>query len=214
MILVTGGCRSGKSGYAQGVAEALAPNRLYVATAEACDEAMRERIERHRQARDASWHTLELPMGFGLGRQGVSPVEREGASCGRANICSGEPLTNEAGVLFTTGDFARFFAGYGGQGRVVLVDCLTLWVSGLMALGAKERQIQGLATALLASLRGLACPVVVVTNEVGLGGIAATRQTREFCDVAGMVNQLVASEAETVVFVVSGLPMTIKGMVP
>ena len=214
MILVTGGCRSGKSGYAQRVAEALAPNRLYVATAEACDKAMRERIERHQQARDASWHTLELPMGFGLGRQGVSPVERGGASCNKTKTRRNDLLANDASTLFTTRNFDLFFAGYGEQGRVVLVDCLTLWVSGLMVCGAKERQVRGLATALLASLRSLACPVVVVTNEVGLGGITATRQGREFCDVAGMVNQLAASEAETVVLVVSGLPMTIKGMVP
>jgi len=182
MILVTGGCRSGKSAHAQQLAESLAPRRLYVATAEASDEAMRQRIERHRQARDATWATLELPAGMGYRR---------------------EP--------FDAGDFARFFSGHVPQGGVLLFDCLTLWVAGIMYHGAGEKVVCALGAALFSALGSLGCPVVVVSNEVGLGGIAATRAGREFCDAAGMVNQLAASVSERVVFVVSGVPVTIKG---
>ena len=60
IVLVTGGCRSGKSAYAQQMAESLPPTRLYVATGLATDEEMRQRIEQHRRARrDRGWETLE-----------------------------------------------------------------------------------------------------------------------------------------------------------
>ena len=60
IVLVTGGCRSGKSAYAQQLAESLPPTRLYVATCPVTDDEMRRRIEQHRQARrDRGWETVE-----------------------------------------------------------------------------------------------------------------------------------------------------------
>ncbi|MCG2841620.1 bifunctional adenosylcobinamide kinase/adenosylcobinamide-phosphate guanylyltransferase [Sandaracinobacter sp. RS1-74] len=60
-ILVLGGARSGKSRRAQAIAEGLGPRRLFIATAEAFDDEMAERIRRHRADRDASWQTVEVP---------------------------------------------------------------------------------------------------------------------------------------------------------
>jgi len=62
IALVTGGCRSGKSAYAQGLAESLPGPRAYVATCPVLDEEMRQRIEKHRQARSAMWQTIEEPV--------------------------------------------------------------------------------------------------------------------------------------------------------
>lgn len=63
IALITGGCRSGKSGFAQRVAEGLPPVRLYVATAPVTDAEMAARIEAHRQARrERGWETLESPL--------------------------------------------------------------------------------------------------------------------------------------------------------
>lgn len=60
IVLVTGGCRSGKSAYAQQMAESLPPERLYVATCPVTDDEMERRIEQHRQARrDRGWETIE-----------------------------------------------------------------------------------------------------------------------------------------------------------
>jgi len=60
IVLVTGGCRSGKSAYAQQLAASLAPRRLFLATCPVTDEEMRRRIERHQQARrDRGWETVE-----------------------------------------------------------------------------------------------------------------------------------------------------------
>jgi adenosylcobinamide kinase / adenosylcobinamide-phosphate guanylyltransferase len=60
IVLITGGCRSGKSAYAQQIAESLPPERLYVATCPVTDEEMRRRIEQHQSARRGrGWHTVE-----------------------------------------------------------------------------------------------------------------------------------------------------------
>lgn len=60
IALITGGCRSGKSAYAQRLAESLPPGRLYVATAPVTDEEMRQRIDAHRREReDRGWETVE-----------------------------------------------------------------------------------------------------------------------------------------------------------
>lgn len=60
IVLITGGCRSGKSGYAQKMAESLPPARVYVATSPVTDDEMRRRIEQHRQARhNRGWETIE-----------------------------------------------------------------------------------------------------------------------------------------------------------
>jgi adenosylcobinamide kinase/adenosylcobinamide-phosphate guanylyltransferase len=65
-VFVTGGCRSGKSAYAQRLVESWSARRLFLATAEAGDAEMRERIRLHRQARGAGWRVYEMPMADAL----------------------------------------------------------------------------------------------------------------------------------------------------
>lgn len=94
-------------------------------------------------------------------------------------------------------------------GRMLLVDCLTLWVTNLMMDG---RDIDAEADALAACLgSGLAAPVVLVSNEVGLGIVPDNAMAREFRDHAGRLHQRIAAVASTVHFVVAGLPMKLKG---
>lgn len=89
----------------------------------------------------------------------------------------------------------------------VLVDCLTLWLSNLM--GA-ERDIETERAALIAQLGGLAGPVVLVSNEVGLGIHPANALARRFVDEAGRLNQEVAAVAQRVIYMVAGLPTDLK----
>ena len=93
-LLVLGGARSGKSAYAQSLAEAYGSERLYLATAAAGDEEMAARIARHQADRGQGWTTLEEPLEI-------------------------------AAALLT----------HAQAGRVVVVDCLTLWLSNLMLAG-------------------------------------------------------------------------------
>jgi adenosylcobinamide kinase/adenosylcobinamide-phosphate guanylyltransferase len=96
-------------------------------------------------------------------------------------------------------------ASDGGGAR--LVDCLTLWLSNLMhAERDWEREVSELATA----LPRLRSPVVLVSNEVGLGIVPDNALARSFRDAAGIMNQAIAEVADEVEFVVAGLPMKLK----
>jgi adenosylcobinamide kinase/adenosylcobinamide-phosphate guanylyltransferase len=91
---------------------------------------------------------------------------------------------------------------------VVLVDCLTLWLSNLMEVGRDVEAEHDRLFATLARLRG---PVVLVSNEVGLGIVPDNPLARRFRDAAGRLNQAIAEAAERVVFVAAGLPLVLKG---
>lgn len=91
----------------------------------------------------------------------------------------------------------------------LLVDCMSLWLSNVLAAGddrlARERG------ALLAALDVYPGHVVMVSNEVGLGGIGMEALTRRFADELGRLNQALAARCDTVVFTVAGLPWVLKG---
>jgi adenosylcobinamide kinase / adenosylcobinamide-phosphate guanylyltransferase len=94
-----------------------------------------------------------------------------------------------------------------GPESVVLVDCLTLWISNLMM----EKAEIGVETDnLVRRLADLSGAVILVANEVGLGIVPENRMAREFRDHAGVLNQRIASIARQVYLVTAGLPMLIK----
>lgn len=97
------------------------------------------------------------------------------------------------------------------MGDALLFDCLTLWTSLCLENGCDERAVLALTDRLLDSFHGCGKPVALVTNELGMGLVPATPLGRQFRDIAGLVNQKAAAAAETVVFMVSGLPLFIKG---
>ncbi len=97
-----------------------------------------------------------------------------------------------------------------GEGRAVLVDCLTLWLSNLMLGGADlEARTEGLCDA----ARGAPGLRVFVSNEVGLGLVPETPLGRRFRDAQGRLNQAVAAVADNVVFMAAGLPLVLKGTI-
>ena len=167
VTLVLGGARSGKSAYAERL---IGERGLYLATAEAGDEEMAERIRAHRERRGAGWETIEAPL-----------------------------------------DLAGALERHASADRPVLVDCLTLWLSNLMAAG---RDIEAETGTLIERLGALPCPVVLVSNEVGLGLVPTTALGRAFRDHAGRLNQRVAAAADRVIFVAAGLPLTLKDKPP
>jgi adenosylcobinamide kinase/adenosylcobinamide-phosphate guanylyltransferase len=94
------------------------------------------------------------------------------------------------------------------NGRAVLLDCLTLWLSNLFMKG---RDIEQHTADLTLFLRETSSPIVLVSNEIGLGLVPETKLGREFRDAQGRLNQKVAAEVPTVVFVAAGLPLYLKG---
>ena len=167
MILVLGGTRSGKSTYAETLALARPAPRLYLATAEAGDAEMTERIRLHRVRRAQHWTTVEEPLDL------PGTLRRHG----------------------------------GAQDATLLVDCLTLWLSNLMAAG---RDIEAATAELIAACDAVRGSLILVSNEVGLGIVPDNALARAFRDHAGRLNQAVAARADRVVFVAAGLPMVLK----
>jgi adenosylcobinamide kinase / adenosylcobinamide-phosphate guanylyltransferase len=105
----------------------------------------------------------------------------------------------------------RRLAEIDGQGRFILVDCLTLWLSNLMLA---DRDWQAPAAALTGMLTRLKADVALVSNEVGLSIVPDTPLGRQFRDAQGLLNQRVAAVAGNVVFVAAGLPLLLKGQMP
>ena len=93
---------------------------------------------------------------------------------------------------------------------VILVDCLTLWVSNLLYNGFDSQGILEKTNVLTTVLKNTACPVILVSNEVGSGIVPENELARKFRDMAGFVNQRVADAVERVTLVVAGIPMVIK----
>ena len=92
--------------------------------------------------------------------------------------------------------------------RIVLVECLTLWLTNLMVA---EHDVASACGGLVEALRGLPGPVVLVSNEVGHGIVPANAMARAFVDHAGRLHQQIAAIATTVTFVVAELPWVLKG---
>lgn len=162
--LVLGGARSGKSTYAEGLL-AGGP-ALYLATGQAFDDEMAERIRLHRDRRGPGWHTIEEPLD-------IAPIiDRH-------------------------------------ENGPILVDCLTLWISNLMHHG---RDVDHATAELCEVLAAAHWPVVLVSNEVGMGLVPDNSLARQFRDHQGRVNQRVAAACGKVVFVAAGLPLILKDL--
>jgi len=221
IILITGGQRSGKSSYAEKLALSLCENPIYMATSRVWDEEFALRVKRHKEGRGLCWTNIEEEKD--LSKHDVS-------------------------------------------GRVVLIDCVTLWGTNFFYDLSKELEsssdlntkkepllnsstsntfkssdikshrdnddkinnipkkinTKGLAKDYLVqeSLRRLKAEFdkftsqdatfIFVTNEIGMCGVSANKFQRQFTDMQGWANQYIASKAEDVVFMVSGIPMKIK----
>ncbi len=164
VILIGGGSRSGKSRYALEKALEVDGTRAFIATAQAFDEEMAARIQRHREDRDKGFATIEEPI-----------------------------------------ELARTVAK--ASFDVVVVDCLTLWLSNIMLANADcDRKIEEL----IETSQSATKTVIYVTNEVGSGIVPDNALARDFRDRAGFLNQCVASIAQEVYLMVFGQPLRVK----
>jgi adenosylcobinamide kinase/adenosylcobinamide-phosphate guanylyltransferase len=167
--LVLGGARSGKSRHALAEARSAACRTGFVATAEALDGQMRERIARHRAERPRDWITVEEPLDLALACRGLAR---------RVDL--------------------------------IVVDCLTVWVSNQMAGGRDDDAVLSAADGLATLMTERLCSLVLVSNEVGEGVHPPTEIGLRFRDVLGSVNQCIAAAADRVTLMVAGIPVEIK----
>ena len=189
LILVTGGARAGKSDFAQRLAQGLSlpaePDStpvLFVATAEAGDAEMEERIREHRSSRPAEWSTLEEPINL---PEAVSEA-------------LGEPSTRDVGVVVV--DCLNLW-----------VSNMLLAEQDRAQAGIEEGVLDS-ARRLLECYQQSRASFVLISNEVGMGLVPPNPLGRHFRDLLGKVNQLVAAEAEEVYLLVAGLPLELKAL--
>ncbi|HSR57033.1 MAG TPA: bifunctional adenosylcobinamide kinase/adenosylcobinamide-phosphate guanylyltransferase, partial [Candidatus Binataceae bacterium] len=97
-----------------------------------------------------------------------------------------------------------------GQAEMVIVDCLTLWVSNLMGAGASNEAILAEARKLADVLVGASFSSIVVTDEVGAGIVPEHPLARRFRDLLGWANQAAAAVADEVILMVAGCPVRVK----
>jgi adenosylcobinamide kinase/adenosylcobinamide-phosphate guanylyltransferase len=118
----------------------------------------------------------------------------------------------DRGDLWTTHeeplDLVSRLADIDGEGRVILIDCLTLWVTNLMM---EERDMAAEFAALSEYLPNAKARLVLVSNEVGLGIVPDNAMARAFRDHAGRLHQMIAAQVAEVYFVAAGLPLKMKG---
>lgn len=194
IILVTGGQRSGKSTYAERLALEMAAGEqaVYMATSRIWDEEFAHRVQLHKERRGPQWINLE-----------------EEKYLGRHNVA----------------------------GSVVLVDCVTLWSTNFFFdisdnplphnldsdaanITMDAAQAQESASVVEQALQQIKeefekftsqdATFIFVTNEIGLGGVSENKVQRQFTDLLGWLNQYIASKADEVVLMVSGIPVKIK----
>ncbi|MEO0911078.1 MAG: bifunctional adenosylcobinamide kinase/adenosylcobinamide-phosphate guanylyltransferase [Pseudomonadota bacterium] len=93
------------------------------------------------------------------------------------------------------------------EGRMILVDCLTFWITNLMMA---EANVKKEAEQLADFLSEATVPMVIVSNEVGLGVVPENQMAREFVDLSGLVHQRVAEVCDQMYFVTAGIPQKLK----
>ena len=93
----------------------------------------------------------------------------------------------------------------------VIIDCLTLWVTNLLLAGKSEKTILSQVKAIAGAIKSSAFSVIIVTNEVGSGIVPENKLARDFRDIAGKANQIVARAADEVFVMIAGMPLKLKG---
>ncbi len=170
VLMVLGGAKSGKSRYALDLCNMTGEKRIFVATAQALDDEMYQRIERHKAERGSRWKTVEESLN-------ITEVIQE----------------------------------YDNEDSVILLDCVTLWISNLlMKCKQEDRYVSHEVERLAVCLEGVSGTVVVVSNDVGMGIVPDNPLSRRYRDLLGLANQRIARASDVVVMLVAGLPVILK----
>lgn len=182
IIYISGGISSGKSLFAEKLCFEKNKKTVYIATAKAFDEEMKEKRRKHIERRkDKAWDTIEK--------------------------------YTEVSSIIDSSDFVY---------ELALLDCVTMLISNIIfedeefdvnsEIDCKKtfKKVEEEIDQLLKSISKSSCDFIIVSDELGLGGISENKLTRYFTDLCGKVNQKIASQSEEAYFLVSGIAMKIK----
>ena len=180
IILCSGGARSGKSEFAERLALATEGRKAYVATGQAFDEEMIDRIKKHQERRGEIWNNFEVPLHLAKEWQNISQT---------ADVILIDCLT-----MFTTNHMMAHGSIQGQQDANQLEATV---LTELETLLASIKSCEGKT-------------VIFVTNEIGLGIVPDNKLARYFRDIAGRVNRAVASVADKLYLTISGVTIELK----
>lgn len=166
--LILGGARSGKSHYAEKLAQDSGREVTYIATAKIGDEEIQERVNHHQKDRPTEWKTIEEPIAL-----------------------------------------AKILKDNAQNDRVLLVDCLTMWIINLLSHDDQTLLHQEVE-ALIDCVSELPGQIIFVSNEIGMGIIPMGELTRQYVDEAGRLHQKLAQQVNHVILMVAGIPSIIK----
>lgn len=172
IILITGGQRSGKSSYAEKLAQSLSESPVYIATAHIWDEEFRMRVAKHQERRGRQWTNIEEE---------------------------------------------KYLSRHRIYNKVAVIDCITLWCTNFFFDRDADDKHQPSVDEALSKIKeefnrftSQDATFIFVTNEIGSGGVSDNAVQRRFTDMLGWMNQFVASCADEVILMVSGIAMKIK----
>ena len=169
LTLILGGVRSGKSRMAERLAAGISDQIVYLATAEAKDVEMQERIALHQTHRPEHWKTIEEPI-----------------------------------------HLAKALSEHGTAENVVIVDCLTLWITNLLLADERFKTGRDEIEALITELKRERRNLVLVSNETNSGVVPVDALSRRICDEIGVLHQTLATLADNVILMVAGIPTWVK----
>ena len=179
-VLILGGARSGKSYYAQEMAKLSGGKVLFVATATAGDEEMRDRIEKHKQSRPAAWRTLEVAVD--IGKEIETAIKDE------------QVVIVDCITLLINNIFCRY-----EKSQLEKITAPEM-----------EAEVESETGGLVACMQKVGASFIVVSNEVGLGIVPDNRLARLYRDILGRTNQKIAEKCDEVYMMVAGIPLRVK----
>ena len=180
IILCSGGARSGKSEFAERLALATAGRKAYVATGQAFDEEMIDRIKKHQERRGEIWNNFEVPLHLADEWENISQ--------------SADVILIDCLTMFTTNHMMAHGSIQGQQDANQLEATVLTELETLLAA--------------IKSCEGKT--VIFVTNEIGLGIVPDNKLARYFRDIAGRVNRTVATAADKLYLTISGVTIELK----
>ncbi|WP_314981781.1 bifunctional adenosylcobinamide kinase/adenosylcobinamide-phosphate guanylyltransferase [uncultured Veillonella sp.] len=180
IILCSGGARSGKSEFAERLALATEGRKAYVATGQAFDDEMIDRIKKHQERRGEIWNNFEVPLHLAIEWQNISQ--------------SADVILIDCLTMFTTNHMMAHGSIQGQQDANQLEATV---LTELETLLASIKSCEGKT-------------VIFVTNEIGLGIVPDNKLARYFRDIAGRVNRTVATAADKLFLTISGVTIELK----
>lgn len=182
-ILVTGGARSGKSGFSESLANAYGEKVIYIATAIPFDSEMEDRIKKHKESRAKEWLTIEAFKDID------KIIHKYGEKCSCFLLdCITVMVTNQMLEYFNYDmEYAK-----------------------IEDYNSAEESIKSQIGSMLEAVSKSSADTILVSNEVGWGIVPENPVARAFRDISGRINQIIGGKADEVYLTVSGIPVKIK----